>query len=194
MPMRGYFEFYIRHGKRSTFKWADRSIDTAEVSGIWAEVVEDAAGQPSELSEGRRGGTKVFKGSWNETFSNSQGSVRSKGTSNPRQWPFQRNRVALPLISGAGRNTRVLLRGTTASLKEGFQTIQATFMCGGDHLSTASTLILKDLSLTFSLFDCQCPATLVERKFVLNYRASLCREELHRSVRRSSISVISSDW
>lgn len=101
--------------------------------------------------------------------------------------------MALPLISGAGRNTRVLLRGTTASLKEGFQTIQATFMCGGDHLSTASTLILKDLSLTFSLFDCQCPATLVERKFVLNYRASLCREELHRSVRRSSTSVISSD-
>lgn len=139
----GYFEFYISFVEAVNIQMRrsmDRWIDTCG-SGCLGEVaVEDAAGQPSEREKGR----KVFQGvvKWDVLeFAR----VRSKGTSNPRQWPFQRNRVALPLISGAGRNTRVLLRGTTASLKEGFQTIRATFMCDGDHLSAASTLILKDL-------------------------------------------------
>lgn len=132
---------FLRGGGQHSNEAIDRSIYTysSVCLGDGEVAVEDAAGQPSEREKGRS-----FKGSWNETFSNSQGSVR-KEHQTLGQWPFQRNRVALPLISGAGRNTRVLLRGTTASLKEGFQTIRATFMCDGDHLSAASTLILKDL-------------------------------------------------
>lgn len=99
----------------------------------------------------------------------------------PYHWPFSRNRVALPLISGAGRNTRVLLRGTTASLKEGFQTIRATFMCG-DHLYSFYIDSQRPW-LTFG--SIAVPRTLVDRKFVLNYRGC-SQEKLDRCIRQNS--------